>query len=109
MRKLLVVLAVSSYSTMSLLGCSNTNSNKKEAENSAALNVISSNVAGQQNGIVGEWEQQYTAFDRNGNYKLDPDEKKASGTRLGFDWFRFNADGSCLRDRDIKLKGTYEI
>jgi hypothetical protein len=63
----------------------------------------------QTNGIVGEWEQQYTCFDKNGNYKLEPAEKKPSGTKLGFNWFLFKADGSCLRDKDIKFAGTYEI
>ena len=62
-----------------------------------------------QHGIVGEWEQQYTCFDKNGNYKLEPEEKKSSDTRLGFNWFRFNADGSCLRDKDVQFKGTYTI
>lgn len=59
--------------------------------------------------VVGEWEQQYTCFDKNGNHKLEPEEKTPSGTRLGFDWFRFNADGTCLRDRSVKFKGTYEV
>lgn len=59
--------------------------------------------------IVGEWEQQYTCFDKNGNHKLEPEEKTPSGTRLGFDWFRFNADGTCLRDKAVKFKGTYEV
>jgi hypothetical protein len=63
----------------------------------------------QTNGIVGEWEQQYTCFDKNGNYKLEAAEKKPSGTKLGFNWFLFKADGSCLRDKDIKFTGTYEI
>jgi hypothetical protein len=63
----------------------------------------------QSNDIVGEWEQQYTCYDKNGNNKLDPEEKKPSNTRVGFDWFRFNADGSCLRDKEVKFKSTYEI
>lgn len=63
----------------------------------------------QETRIVGQWEQQYTCFDKNDNNKLEPGEKIASGTRLGFDWFRFDADGSCLRDKDIKFKGTYQV
>ena len=63
----------------------------------------------QTNGIVGEWEQQYTCYDKNGNYKLEAAEKKPSGTKLGFNWFLFKSDGSCLRDKDIKFPGTYEI
>jgi hypothetical protein len=63
----------------------------------------------QTNTIVGEWEQQYTCFDKNGNHKPDTEEKKPSGTKLGFNWFLFKADGSCLRDKDLKFTGTYEI
>ena len=82
---------------------------KGSAEQAIGENVSASNASQQGNGIVGEWEQQYTCFDKNGNYKLEPEEKKASGTRLGFDWFKFNEDGSCLRDKDAKFKGTYSI
>ena len=92
-----------------LISCGNSDVSKKEAQTTAGTNVTASSFESQQSGIVGEWVQQYTAFDKNGNYKLEPDEKKPSGTQLGFNWFRFNADGSCLRDKDIKFKGTYEV
>lgn len=59
--------------------------------------------------IVGEWEQQFTCFDKNGNYKLEAAEKKPSRTKLGFNWFLFKSDGSCLRDKDIRFTGTYAI
>ena len=76
-------------------------------EESIALN---SNAESQQeNEIIGEWEQVFTCMDKNGNYQLDADEKKPSSTRFGFNWFRFKADGSCLRDKEIKFKGTYQI
>jgi len=91
--------------------CGNSSAEKSN-ETAPAANKIanaSSNENNAGNGIVGEWEQQYTCFDQNGNYKLEPEEKKPSGTRTGFDWFRFNADGSCLRDKEIKFKSTYEI
>jgi hypothetical protein len=88
-------------STKEHLSVTNTES-KKETGSSTVSND-------QQNGIVGEWEQQYTCFDKNGNYKLEPEEKQPTNTRTGFDWFRFNADGSCLRDKEIKFKSTYEI
>lgn len=91
-----------------LLGCGDSNANKKKGENSTDQGVPETTV-NQQAGIVGEWEQQYTAFDKNGNNILDPEEKKPSGTRLGFNWFKFSADGNCLRDRDLKFEGTYEI
>jgi hypothetical protein len=91
------------------ISCSNDNAAKRTPPETVVKNTsVSANVA-QADGIVGEWEQQYTCFDKNGNYKLESEEKTASGTHLGFDWFKFNADGSCLRDKDIKFKGTYEI
>jgi hypothetical protein len=61
------------------------------------------------NGIVGEWRQDYVCFDKNGNHKLEPEEKKSSNTHLGFDSFRFTADGTCLRDKDVQFKRTYSI
>ena len=92
-----------------LIGCGNSNTDKKVEDNLIKANADVSSGETQQGEIAGEWEQLYTCFDKNGNYKLEPEEKKASGTKLGFDWFKFNADGSCLRDKDVKFKGTYEI
>ena len=93
-----------------LIGCANDKAENKNFEQPIVNNAPgATNETQQGDGIVGEWEQQYTCFDKNGNYKLEPEEKIVSGTRLGFDWFKFNADGSCLRDKDIKFKGTYEI
>ena len=93
-----------------LTSCDSGVAEKKSSVEPMANNAAATPADAQQgNGITGEWEQQYTCFDKNSNYKLDPEEKKASGTRLGFDWFRFNTDGSCLRDKDVKFKGTYEI
>jgi len=92
-----------------LISCGTGDPKTNAATGPIAKNVPGSSNETQQGGIAGEWEQQYTCFDKNGNYKLEPEEKIASGTRLGFDWFRFNTDGSCLRDKDIKLKGTYSI
>ena len=89
--------------------CSNNNGEKLKDQRLAETESATSNNDQQPNGIVGEWDQQYTCFDKNGNYKLDLEEKKVSGTRLGFDWFQFNADGSCLRDKEVKFKSTYEI
>ena len=91
-----------------LIGCGNSSTEKKPGQ-AIAENASASNAGEQGKGIVGEWEQIYTCFDKNGNYKLEPEEKKASGVSLGFNWFRFNADGSCLRDKDVKFKGTYSI
>jgi hypothetical protein len=68
-----------------------------------------STLAPQNDEIIGEWEQEYTCYDKNGNYRLDAEEKKPSNTKVGFDWFRFNADGSCLRDKEVKFKSLYEI
>jgi hypothetical protein len=93
-----------------LISCGNSNEKKNSEKESIAANAAApSNDNQQANGIVGEWEELFTCFDKNGNYKLEPEEKKASGTPLGFSWFKFNADGSCLRDKDVKFKGTYGI
>lgn len=92
-----------------LLSCVGNGTKTNATEQPIAKNVSATSNETQQSVIIGEWEQQYTCFDKNGNYKLEPDEKIPSNTRLGFDWFRFNADGSCLRDKDVKFKATYEI
>jgi hypothetical protein len=91
------------------ISCGDSNPKTDPSSEAVATNASTSSNEKQQGGIVGEWEQQYTCFDKNGNYELEADEKKPSNTRLGFDWFKFNADGSCLRDKDIKFEGTYEI
>src|SRR5687767_3810438 len=92
-----------------LISCGTGNADKGDPAEPIAENVSALSNEAHEDRIVGEWEQQYTCFDKNGNYKLEPGEKIASGTRLGFDWFKFNADGSCLRDKDVKFKGTYGI
>lgn len=92
-----------------LVACGNNNSDKNMATKPVAENGTQSPGNSPQGDLIGEWEQQYTYFDKNGNYKLEADEKNPSNTRLGFDWFKFNADGSCLRDKEVKFKSTYEI
>lgn len=92
-----------------LTSCGNASQDKEIVNANIENTTASSSAATEQTGIVGEWEQEYTCFDKNGNNKPDAEEKKASGTRLGFNWFRFNADGTCLRDKDLKFEGTYEI
>ena len=96
---------------ITFMSCGNGTDQKSKAEQTIGNKATATGVKEQQkgNGIIGEWEQQYTCFDKNNNYKLEREEKLASGTRLGFDWFRFNSDGSCLRDKDMKFKGTYSI
>ena len=92
-----------------LTGCGNSDVNKKDPGNPAESKVENAAMQSEQSGIVGEWEQEYTSFDKNGNYLLEPDEKNPSGQRLGFNWFKFNTDGTCLRDKEMKFTGTYEI
>lgn len=96
------------FALLVFVGCTSKNAGKDSSPEPIVkhASALTSNVQAE---IVGEWEQQYTCFDKNGNYKLEPEEKKASGTHLGFDWFKFNEDRTCLRDKDIKFKGTYEI
>jgi hypothetical protein len=97
-----------------LAGCGdNKASTKKQQETNASPSEKKeepvSTSSPQNDDIIGEWEQEYTCYDKNGNYKLDAEEKKPSNTKVGFDWFRFNADGSCLRDKEVKFKSHYEI
>jgi len=93
-----------------LISCGNSKANKEVSTSQTTSEKATTPVnEAEQGGIVGEWEQQYTCFDKNGNKKLDPEEKNPSNTRVGFDWFRFNADGSCLRDKEVKFKSTYKV
>ena len=92
---------------MTFISCGNNNA--PDSASSPVAENVAAPEASQQGGIVGEWDQQYTCFDKNGNYQLEAAEKKQSGTKLGFNWFLFKNDGSCLRDKDIKFTGTYEI
>jgi hypothetical protein len=59
--------------------------------------------------FLGEWVQQYSVADANNNALLDDDERTGKDLHLGFDYFRFNEDLTCLRDHDMKLKGSFEI
>lgn len=92
-----------------LISCGADNSNKEATSQEGTEQPATSSATTRERGLLGEWEQQYTCFDKNGNYTLEPEEKIPTNTRTGFDWFRFNADGTCLRDKDMKFKSTYEI
>ena len=59
--------------------------------------------------ITGEWYQQSAVLDQNGNGILDPVERNGISTSLGFNYFQFNEDGSCLYDSDMKFKGKYRL
>ena len=59
-----------------LIGCGNSNTDKKVEDNLIKANADVSSGETQQGEIAGEWEQLYTCFDKNGNYKLEPEEKK---------------------------------
>lgn len=102
--------ALCSFLFLLLTGCSNNTEKSNTKDNTAEPtrpSTTSSVVS--QSGIVGEWEQQYTAFDKNGNYQLEASEKTPAATTTGFNWFKFEEDGTCLRDKQIKFEGTYEI
>jgi hypothetical protein len=79
----------------------NTNSESANAEKTTKTN------AEQGNGKIGEWQLKYIAIDQNRNKKIDEDEIKNAITQAN-DYFRFNADGSCLYTQ-IKLNGRYEV
>ncbi len=71
-----------------LLACSDKNAEKSKTD---STNSAPQKDAAQGTGIIGEWEQEYTCYDKNNNYKLEPEERKHA-TMLGFDYFRFNTD-----------------
>jgi hypothetical protein len=62
-----------------------------------------------ENSIIGEWSQQYAVLDQNGNAQLDPEDRNGTKSSMGFNYFQFNEDGTCLRDSDAKFRGNYEI
>lgn len=97
------------FTLLLLLSCGADNPKDEVVTKATAENTAASTGESQHGGLIGEWEQQYTCFDKNGNYQLEPEEKVPSNIRTGFDWFSFNADGSCLRDKDMKFKSTYEV
>lgn len=103
--------AMLAFCAILLLGCGGGESHNDTSSGNKAdsESAVSAGQAGQQGGIVGEWEQKFSCFDKNGNYRLDADEKKPADTTIGFDWFRFNADGTCQWDKDIKWEGTWSI
>lgn len=59
--------------------------------------------------IIGAWIQKSTHTDDNNNKVLDEAERQKEGPGLGFDYFLFKNDGSCLRDKDMRFNGTYDI
>jgi len=82
----LVFDQLSLIALVALLSCGNSNTETKATGEPISGNASpSSGNSEQAGGIVGEWEQQYACFDKNGNYKLEYEEKKPSGTRPGFD------------------------
>ncbi len=96
---------------LGLLGCNNDTTGtvkQDEAKTGKPATTVATGT-GTGNGIVGEWKQEYSFFDLNNNNTPDPEEKKPSPSRVGFDWFQLNSDGSCLWDKDIKFKGTYTV
>ncbi len=104
----------SCWLVLSFLSCNQ--SKKKSNENPQSKNPPSSEMVtnadpdnGKEKGITGEWEQEFAVIDHNDNAVLDQEERNGKKIHLGFDYFKFNADGTCLRDRDIKFKGTYQV
>lgn len=71
----------------------------------------SKNTAKAQNdtGLVGEWEQVSAVSDMNGNGSLEMEERSGKKMKLGFNYFQFHIDGSCVRDSDLKFNGSYEV
>ena len=92
-----------------IASCSNTASDKKAEDKKEEPTAEKSTGKKDDTGIVGAWTQEFTCFDKNGNLILDPEERVPAEYKNGFNWFRFNDDGTCERDSDLKLKGTYNV
>ena len=100
---------LSAIVVITLISCANSTAGIETSSQQPPDKTTNPSNEAQQESIVGEWEQQYTCYDKNGNYKLEAEEKIPSNVHVGFDWFRFNADGTCLKDKEVKFKGTYSI
>ena len=103
MKKFLPVLLLSAF--LFTTSCGNNSSNNATPDSNNKTRIASESSSG----IVGEWEQVHTVYDKNGNNLLDEDEKKApSSTKIGDYYFRFDANGNCLFS-EMKFEGSYEV
>lgn len=78
-------------------------------ENSTSSTRVQIAASKSEDGLVGDWEQQFTSHDKNSNNQLDAEERNSKAPKLGYNWFRFQPDGSCLYDKQVKFKGVYEV
>ena len=92
-----------------LSGCGSGEAEQKNESSTNEVQIAATSGVETGDGIVGEWLKEMACFDKNGNAQLEFDEKIPANSGLGFDYFRFNSDGSCLRDKDSKFKGSWEI
>ncbi len=84
-----------------LANCGNSNadaSKKHEANNSLSEKKEESmpSSSAQGDDIVGEWNQEFTSYDKNNNNKYDPEERTTVNNVGGYDWLRFDSDGTGL-------------
>lgn len=90
--------------------CNNQDKNEAgpAADQTGTTTAEPGNNASGEGSIVGEWEQEYTAFDKNGNNLLDAEERVPSTTKIGDYYYRFNADGKCLYST-MEFEATFEL
>lgn len=100
-RMILVIMQVAAFGL--LMACSGKASSKNQQEETAAV----TNASGDDDGLVGEWEQILTAGDTNGNGTLEDEERKSGHNNLK-DYMKLNSDGSAII-LIVKAKGRYEI
>jgi len=65
-------------------------------------------AANDEEDILGEWELTLMVFDRNGNKNMEEDEK-STGVKGGTNYFKFNADETCLYSLTRKSRGRYTV
>lgn len=94
-----------------IAACNNSNKDAQPVANDEKVNTVrqSGFDPAEAVDIIGAWLQKSAHYDDNNNNVLDEAERQKEGPALGFDYFLFKNDGSCLRDKDMRFNGTYDI
>ena len=102
MKLLAILLLIAAVSA-----CSNNSATVKQAADNSSSESQNQVTGAQGNDILGEWELVLVTEDKNGNYKLDDEERKNGITTMK-DNMKLAQDGSCYL-YPFKDKGRYEI
>lgn len=78
---------------------------QKENKPQEITNSISDNPGDED--IIGEWKLSMTILDKNGNDKIEEEERVNAMTQLN-DYLKLNSDGTAVFSQ-VKIKGRYEL